>query len=72
MFKHSRRELSLPIAVNGVFVNGEQAYAPIGSARMPSSIIIVKHEHGAWMIAMPLGSRIQEDFLSHGRRAGAK
>lgn len=71
MFEHSRRELSVPITVNGVFVNGEQAYASLGSTRMPLSIIILTHEHGKWIIAKPLGSRIQEEFLPH-KRPGAK
>jgi hypothetical protein len=64
LFKHSHHELSVPVAVVGVFIKGEDAYSPIVSSKMPTSIITLKHEHGVWVISKPLGGRVESAFLS--------
>jgi hypothetical protein len=58
MFEHSHGELTAPITVTGVLVKGDRAYALLDSARIHASTIALLREHGAWMVAAPLGSRI--------------
>lgn len=58
MFKHRHHELIAPVTVTGVLEKGKNAYALLGSTRIPASFIGVLHEHGAWMIDRPIGGSI--------------
>jgi hypothetical protein len=57
-FRHHHRELIVPIMVSRVFIKGDRAFAPVDSPMMPPSIIVLRHEYGAWAIEEPLGGRI--------------
>jgi hypothetical protein len=73
LFESRHRELSVPVAVIGVFVKGPyDAYAAVVSSKMPTSIITLNHEHGAWMITRPLGSTVEAAFLPRNKRSVAK
>jgi hypothetical protein len=58
MFKHLRRQLSVPVAVTGVLVKGENAYALLGSARIPASFITLLRWHGAWKVEGVFGGGV--------------
>jgi ketosteroid isomerase-like protein len=55
LFRHLHSGLSAPIAVTGVLVDGDHAYALLGSAKTPAGYITLQREHGAWKIAVLLG-----------------
>jgi hypothetical protein len=56
LFKHSHDQLSAPVTVTGVQLNGNSAYAFVGSATMPAGYLIVQRQHGAWAIVALLGN----------------
>jgi hypothetical protein len=58
LFEHSHAKLTGAIDVTGVRVKEGSAYALIGSTKLPASLIILKHEGGAWKINSLLGGAL--------------
>jgi hypothetical protein len=70
MFKHGHHELSAPITVIGVFIKGEQAYAPIDSKRLALSRITLGQVRGTWTITDPLAGRLPVASVSRNGHSG--
>jgi hypothetical protein len=57
LFKHYNKQLAAPVAVTGVRVAGQLAYALLGSTVTPASYIIVQREGSTWKVAQLLGTQ---------------
>lgn len=55
LFRHFHKRLNGRVQVTGVRINGNEAYAFVGSTTKPASFIIVKREGGDWKIGTLLG-----------------
>jgi hypothetical protein len=54
-FKHSHDELSAPVAVTGVRIDGNHALALLGSSTMPAGYITLQRDHRVWTVNELLG-----------------
>jgi hypothetical protein len=55
LFRHSREELTEPITVVDVRVNGNMAEVVLSSRKMPASETSLLREAGSWRVFRPLG-----------------
>jgi hypothetical protein len=56
LFKHLHETLQKPVAVTGVLVNGDHAYALLGSPQRPANYLTLERQGNRWTVATLLGS----------------
>lgn len=55
LFAHDRGQLASPVAVTGVLVDGNRAYALLGSPSLPASYLSLQREGSVWRVDTLLG-----------------
>jgi len=58
IFKHAHSELSGPVLVTGVRIQGNQAFVLVGSTTMSARYVTLRHAHGVWGIVGLLGTQM--------------
>lgn len=56
IFKHDHAELSSPVLVTAVRIQGDQALVLVGSTTMSARSVTLQHSHGVWGIVGLLGN----------------